>query len=100
MTEAETARPDGLPEHGVIKDDLQKATVDLYRAIEAIASIAPMSLVEKQSKAVERLAFQVGWFQEAIEIALEYLETGHISLAKAVLELPVPTEKLQNKGRP
>jgi hypothetical protein len=92
MTEAETARPDGMPEHALTKDDLQMATVTLYRAIEAIAGIAPMSLVEKQSKAIERLAFQVGWFQEAVKIAREYLETGHISLAKAVLEMPVPTE--------
>lgn len=92
MTEAETARPIGVQEHAVTKDDLQKATVTLYRAIEAIAGIAPMSLVEKQSKAIERLAFQIGWFQETVKVALQYLETGHISLAKAVLEMPLPTE--------
>jgi hypothetical protein len=92
MTGAETARHDGMPEHAVIKDDLQKATVTLCRAIQVTAGIAPISLVEKQSKGIERLAFQVGWFQEAVKVALEYLEAGHISLAKAVLEMPVPTE--------
>jgi hypothetical protein len=97
MTEAETATPHGVPEHALTDYDLQKATVILYRAIEAIAGIAPMSLVEKQSKAIERLAFQVGWFQEAVKIALKYLETGHISLAKAVLEMPVPTEHLTSE---
>jgi hypothetical protein len=97
MTEAETARPDSAPEQAVTKDDLQKATVALYKAIEAIAGIAPMSLVEKQGKAIEHLAFQVGWFQEAVKIALEHLETGQIGLAKAVLETPVPTEHLTSE---